>query len=439
MQTKTGAKLGNVIVIGAGMAGLSAAKELADKGFDVLVLESRDRSGGRIWTDFSLDVPIDLGAAWIHGKKKNPIFELAKKNRIKTAPSGFTKAELIDDDGKKVNPLRQVLSAGRANRVMPRLKRLAKRLDKDVSVAEAIKMLIDETGMKGEELLFLNRHLIEFQALNAANLQEQSLFALTEDSVAFEGGDLVFPEGFAQIFENMAQGIHIRYRETVLAVNHTDHGVTVETNKGKHDADAVVITLPLGVLKAGRVKFSPPLPESMQSSIEKITVGAFNKIAMRFNETFWNPDCDSIEFASAKSDFVCQFVNWRKHSKEPILIACLAADTAREWEGYSDEEIESRMEALLKRMYGSSASKPVSTVITRWGQDQFASGAYSVVRPGNNVEDFEALAQPVGRLYFAGEATARVNQGTVPGAYLSGIRAAKQLAENTSRVPMLVG
>lgn len=439
MQIKTGAKLGNVIVIGAGMAGLSAAKELAEKGFDVLVLESRDRSGGRIWTDFSLDVPVDLGAAWIHGKKKNPIFDLARKNRIKMAPSGFTKAELIDDDGKKVSQLRQILNAGRANRIMPRLKRLAKRLDKDVSVAEAIRMLIDETGMKGEELLFLNRHLIEFQALNAANLEEQSLFALTEDSLAFEGGDLVFPEGFAQIFENMTQGIHIKYRETVLAVNHTDHGVTVETNKGKHDADAVVITLPLGVLKAGRVKFSPPLPQSMQSSIEKVTVGAFNKIAMRFKETFWNPDCDSIELASAKSDFVCQFVNWHKHSKEPILIACLAADTARKWEGYSDEEVESRMEALLKRMYGSSASKPVSTVITRWGQDQFASGAYSVVRPGNNVEDFEALAQPVGRLFFAGEATARLNQGTVPGAYLSGMRAAKQLAENTSRVPVLVG
>jgi monoamine oxidase len=429
MQSKNGKKSGNVIVVGAGMAGLTAAKELADSGFEVVVLESRDRSGGRIWTDYSLDVPVDLGAAWIHGKNKNPIFDLARKAGIKTAPSSFANSCLIDDNGKKVNPLRQVLHAGRANRILPRLKRLAKRLDKDISVAEGVKLILDETGMKREELCFLNRHLIEFQALNGASLEEQSLLSLVDESIAYSGGDLLFPEGYAQVFEHMAQGIHIKYRETVINVVHNDHGATVETSKGKYEADAVVITLPLGVLKSGRVKFTPALPDFMQSSIANIKMGLFNKVAMRFSETFWNPDCDMIELVSSNSDFVCQILNWRKYSKEPILIMCLAADTAKEWERASDEETLARTAVLLKKLFGNSAGTPVATSITRWGQDEFAMGSYTVVDPGATAKTFDALAEPVGRMFFAGEATGRAHQGSVPGAYLSGVRAAKQICE----------
>lgn len=425
-------KSGNVVVVGAGMAGLAAANELATTGFEVIVLESRDRSGGRIWTDYSLDAPVDLGAAWIHGKSRNPIAQLAKKSGIKTAPSSYDKSLLLDDNGKKVSALNQVLYAGRANRILPRLRRLAKRLDKDISVAEGVKLILEESGMKNAEVCFLNRHLIEFQAMNAANLEEQSLFALLEGPGEFSGGDLVFPEGYSQLFENMAQGIHIKYREIVTEIRYGERGVTVETTKNKYNADAVVVTLPIGVLKSGKVKFTPELPEFMQTSIAEIKVGLFNKVAMRFKEVFWNPECDMIELVSNRSDFVCQFLNWRKFSKEPILIACFAAETAREWERNSDDAIEARMEVLLKKLFGSSASKPTASRITRWGTDEFSLGAYTVVDPGSTARKFDALAEPVGRLFLAGEATARANQGTVPGAYLSGIRAAKQVAASTA-------
>lgn len=432
MQTNGEGKPGNVVVVGAGMAGLAAAKELADKGYNVVVLEARDRSGGRIWTDFSLDAPVDLGAAWIHGKSKNPIFDLARKSGIKTAPSSYNNSMLIDDNGKKVNGVQQLLNAGRANRILPRLKRLAKRLDKDISVAEAVRSILEESKMSNAEIRFLNRHLIEFQAMNGTSLEEQSLFALIDGPSEYSGGDLVFPEGYAQLFEGMAQGIHIKYREVVSEIKHDDHGVTVVSNKGTYDASAAVITLPIGVLKAGKVRFSPELPNAMLSSIADIKVGLFNKIAMRFEETFWNPDCDMFELVSSRSDFVCQFLNWRKFSKEPILIACFAADTAREWERLSDEETKTRMQALLAKLFGSGASKPTAISITRWGQDEFSLGAYSVVDPGATAAKFDSLGKPVGRLFFAGEATARSNQGTVPGAYLSGKRAAKQIAECSS-------
>ena len=432
MHSSGAGRTGNVVVVGAGMAGLAAAKSLADRGFNVIVLESRDRSGGRIWTDFSLDAPVDLGAAWIHGKSKNPVFDLARKSGIKTAPSSYSRSILIDDSGRKVSTVRQLMNAGRANRILPRLKRLAKRLDRDISVAEAVRIILEESRMSNAEISFLNRHLIEFQAMNGAALEEQSLFALIDGPGEYSGGDLVFPEGYAQIFEGMAQGIHIKYREVVSEIKHSEHGVIVESNKGSYEAEAVVITLPVGVLKAGKVKFTPELPEAVRKSIDEIKVGLFNKIAMRFQETFWNPDCDMFELVSSRSDFVCQFLNWRKFSKEPILIACLAAETAREWERLSDGETRERLQALLLKLFGSSAAKPLATSITRWGQDEFSLGAYSVVDPGATAMKFDILGEPIGRLFFAGEATARANQGTVPGAYLSGMRAANQIIECSS-------
>ncbi len=425
-------RAGNVIVVGAGIAGLAAARELVDRNFDVMILEARDRVGGRIWTDHSLDVPIDLGAAWIHGKTKNPIYELALKNHIKTAPSSFANSCLMNDNGKPVSLIQQLKFASRANRVLPRLKRLAKQLDKDISVDEAVQRLLVETNMSVHEVSFLNRHLIEFEAMNAVSLKQQSLFALLEGSVAFAGGDLLFPNGYVEVLESLVRGVNVKYRELVSSIISTDANVVVETSKSKHDADAVVITLPLGVMKSGRVQFEPRLPESMQSSVNDIQVGLFNKVAMRFSEVFWPKDCDMIEMVPVKKKLVVQFINWYKYSKEPILIACIAADTAKSWESETDQEIVWAVQAILKRWFGDAVSEPLATSVTRWGKDPFSLGSYSVVHPGATSSQFDALAEPVKRIFFACEATERSHQGTVPGAYLSGIRAAKQVAECVS-------
>lgn len=427
------AKAGNVIVVGAGIAGLAAARELVDQNFDVMILESRDRAGGRIWTDHALDVPIDLGAAWIHGKTKNPIYELALKNYVKTAPCNLSNSCLINDDGKEVSFVQKLKFAGRANRILPRLKRLVKQLHRDISVAEGVRKILEETKMSYHEVCFLNRHLIEFEAMNGASIEEQSLFALTEGVIAFAGTDLVFPNGYSEILESLATGVNIKYREIVLNIEHDDSGVTVETSKAKHHADAAVITLPLGVLKAGRVKFTPSLPDFMQKSIDELKMGLFNKVAMRFSERFWPKDCDLIELTPIKKTVTCQFINWYKYSKEPILIGCVAANTAKDWEAQSREENIWAMTTILKQLFGDAVSEPVSASVTNWGKDQFSLGSYSVVHPGATAQQFDALAEPVGRLFFAGEATARLHQGTVPGAYLSGMRAAKQLAERVSK------
>lgn len=420
---------GNVLVIGAGIAGLKAAKDLIHSGFDVRVLEARQRLGGRIFTDDSLGVPVDMGAAWIHGKINNPIFALSRRHGILTMPTDYAASCLMDEDGNTPNMVQRIAFAQRANRIMPRLKRLAFELVEDISVQDAVEIAVADANFRGDELRFLNRQLIELEAFNGTSLAEQSLFALVDDSLRFHGADMTFPRGYSQIASALAKGVAINYEETVLTIRQEANKVFVETTKGTHEADAAVVTLPLGVLKSGRVKFSPALPESKQSAITSIRMGLFNKIALRFSTVFWASDADMIELIPQKRSHVLQFLNWFRYSFQPILIACVAADTARAWEQDSDEMVKVKIMDILQRMYKHKTQEPINMKVSRWGTDEFSLGAYSAAHPGQSSNDYDALAEPFGRLFFAGEACAIAHHGSVPGAYLSGSRAAQELSK----------
>ena len=428
----------NVIVIGAGMAGLTAARALVDYGFDVKILEARDRPGGRIWTDRSLGVPIDLGAGWIHGWRSNPLYSLTRQFGIPTQSTDYTGSLLLDDSGREPTSMRKLLFSSRANRILTRLRRLAQSLRKDdgsgdISIAEGVEIILRESSFSPQEMCFLNRHLIEFQALNAATLDEQSLFAITDGSCCFAGHDLAFPTGFDSLVKAYSSGLQINYGETLTSIKGGAKTVSIQTDKEAHQADAAVVTLPLGVLKSGTVIFDPPLPMHMQKSISEIRMGSFNKIAMRFPSVFWRNDSDFIEFIPRQIDATCQIFNWHKYTGEPVLIVCVAADTSRELEKRSDEEISADAMRRLRKYFGGAITDPLAMTISRWGLDPFSLGSYSVVHPGATSRDFDALAQNHGRLFFAGEATSREQQGTVHGAYASGLRAAQEILEASKR------
>lgn len=428
MQPKTKASTASVLIVGAGISGLAAAAESLKRGFQALVLEGRARPGGRIWTDRSMQVPIDLGAAWIHGKSGNPLYKLARKHQIRMEVTDYSRSSLLDENGKTPDFLSRLAFSGRAGRILPRLKRLRKGLSQDVSVAEAVGMVVAKSGMSKEELCFLNRHLIEFQAYNAASLEEQSLFHLIASAESRHGEDLLFPEGYSQLTDKMADGLTIKFEETVQLIEQDGQGVSVETDKGSYKADAAIVTLPLGVLQSSAVEFKPSLPERKLAAIGRLKMGLFNKIAMRFQEVFWDKESDLIEMIGSDSSLVFQFLNLYRHCGEPVLVGCVAADTAREFEQLSDEGILKRSVDLLHRLFPGKATSPSQATITRWGQDKFSRGSYSVVLPGTTEDDFNAIAEPFERLYFAGEACTYHGQGTAHGAYQSGVHAATQMS-----------
>jgi len=251
-----------------------------------------------------------------------------------------------------------------------------------------------------------------------------------DDQYELDGGHYLLPQGYSPLFETLAKPLDIRFGEEVTKVEYGKERVKVTTNKGTHEADIVLVTLPLGVLKQGSVTFSPPLPKWKIEAINQLGFGNLNKIALSFDEVFWD---DSTDFFGVVPETIVDrgkcflFNNMHKCMGKPILLALVAGSSAYAQEEMSDDEIISECVAILRKAY-PNCPDPTGAVITRWYQDCYARGSYSYVAVGSKGEDYDLMALPISRrVFFAGEATQREHPATVAGAFLSGLREAGRI------------
>ena len=416
-----------VIVIGAGMAGLSAARRLQQKGISVVVLEARNRIGGRTWTDDSLGLPLDMGASWIHGVRGNPVTDLAREFGVETAVTDYDNQIIYDAQGRK-------LSAAEVEELEAWLEELGEEadaygeeLDNDVSFGSTIDRIIADADLEPDELQKLNYALnsaIEHEY--AADVHEMSLWEwwYGED---FGGKDVVFPKGYGQIVAQLAKGLDIHLNQIVSQIAYDD-GVTITTNQDSFAADYAIVTLPLGVLKKASVTFSPALPTEKQRAISKLGMGLLNKVYFLFKEAFWDKDAIIIGHIAEQKGEWAEFLNLYNIVNQPVLLGFNAAEFARHLETLGDDEIVADGMRVLRTIYGRNIPDPQATLITRWQSDPFAGGSYSFVPPGASEADYKAMARPVAnRLFFAGEATHSDYPSTVHGAILSGYREADRI------------
>lgn len=442
---------GKVLVVGAGMAGLAAARELKTRGFQVIVLEAHYRVGGRIWTDRSLGTPLDLGASWIHEADDNPISRLAREFGVKTLETDYDNACVYDHRGRRLADADVKEMVAEADDLFEKAQTLSSELGRDASVAQALDRMLQGIELTTEEKYALIWRIAALEAEAAADLEELSLFGDPKGDCGFSGEDVLFPEGFEQITDRLAKGLDIRLGHTVKKVVHYDVGVRIEVEKGTaptnqcrschaavvrteveketFEGDAAVITLPLGVLKSGAVGFSPPLPDEKRKAIERLRMGTLNKIALRFSSPFWPAGKDFIEYISEKKGCFASFLNWHRYTRQPVLVGFAGGRFARSIEKLSDQEIAEQAAVVLRGIFGKKAEKPTGIKVTRWLSNPFAYGSYSILPPGVQGEAYDALAKPVGRLLFAGEATNRDHPATVHGAFLSGLREARRIGE----------
>ena len=417
-----------VLVVGAGMAGLAAARRLADGGVDVTVLEARDRIGGRVWTHRGLGGPVDLGASWIHGVRGNPLTKLAGRLGVDTAATDYDDVVLHDADGSKVGTWRGWEIEAAYEELLSDVERIGESVPQDVSIGYAM-----ARAMAGETLDAADRRAFEYvkQSLvvtSGADLDELSLWYADADD-GFGGGDRLFPGGYDQLVRGLAAGLDVRTGHAVARIEHGPRGVRVHTTKGGFAADAVLVTLPLGVLQAGSVRFAPALPAEKQGAAARLGMGVLNKVALRFPRVFWPEDREFLGYMSDRSGEYPQLLNLARHTGRPVLMAFTGGAFARALEARSDGQVASEVIRVLRRIYGAGVPEPESVAVTRWASDPFARGSYSHVRVGATGAEYEVLARPLsgGRLRFAGEATTRRWPATVHGAYLSGVREAERL------------
>jgi polyamine oxidase len=261
----------------------------------------------------------------------------------------------------------------------------------------------------------------------AADPDELSLRLYGADE-SFDGDDLLFPGGYTQLVRTLADGTTVKLRQRVTSVAHASDGVTVTTDRGAFEADRVIVTVPLGVLRNEDVEFDPPLPAKKVQAIERLGMGVVNKVVLAFDEPSWPEDTNV--FGLVGDQPLTHLINGLPFTEQPVLIGLLGGSAARERERLSDENTTADVIEALSVAFDTEVPEPTGTLITRWARDPFARGSYSYPAVDSTPEDRTVLAEPVGgRVYFAGEATNSDYFGTVHGAFLSGQDEAARLID----------
>ncbi|UNB54445.1 NAD(P)/FAD-dependent oxidoreductase [Mycolicibacterium sp. YH-1] len=424
----------DTVVVGAGVAGVTVANLLGRAGQRVIVVEARDRVGGRIWTDRSAGFCVDLGASWIHGVDGNPLTDLVEAFGIDTME--FT-VGAFQPDGRPIanyDPSFSLLDPVAAQRwaddihiVDEQLQRVIASSSADQSYADVAAQALAARNWDTERVQRVwefYRRRTEEQC--GAHISDVAAHALDEDVIF--GDEVVFPGGYDQLVLALARGLDIRLNHVVKSVVWSESGARIDTETTSFEARNVVITVPLGVLKAGAIEFVPELPDEVAGPIERIGMGVFVKVFLQFPQRFWQDDIYAIRQQGPAGDTWNSWYDVSASCGQSMLLTFSGGPRGREVEAMSDEQVIDSVLDSLKRIYGESVPDPVNHWVTRWGADPYSLGSYSHVAHGATHDDHDGMATPVGGvLHLAGEATWSTDPATVNGALLSGHRAAERI------------
>ncbi|KAI3448254.1 hypothetical protein Pfo_004919 [Paulownia fortunei] len=444
---------GSVIVIGAGLSGLVAARQLIFLGFKVVVLEGRARPGGRVRTkkmsgsDDSVVGAADLGGSVLTGINGNPLGVLARQ-------LGFPLHKVRDicplylPNGRMVNSDVDSKVEVSFNKLLDRVCKLRQGIMEeirsvDISLGTALEAFrrVYRVAEEPLERMLLDWHLANLEYANATLMSNLSMAFWDQDDPYEMGGDHCFiPGGNERLIRALAEDLPIFYDRPVESIRYGSDGVMVYAGGKEYQSDMVLCTVPLGVLKKGAIEFVPELPQRKKDAIERLGFGLLNKVAILFPYDFWGGEIDTFghltEDPNMRGEFFL-FYSYSSVAGGPLLVALVAGEAAVKFERMSPIESVGRVLEILKGIFspkGIAVPDPLQAVCTRWGQDQFSYGSYSYVAIGASGDDYDILAENVAdRVFFAGEATNRQYPATMHGAFLSGMREAAHIMRVAKR------
>ncbi len=431
----------DTIVVGAGVAGLAAARALHDSGRRVVVLEARDRIGGRVWTDRSDGYVTDRGASWIHGIEDSPVYEAAtalgmptveftvggyqpdsrpiahyspEGRRLSDADAAAYVADIHAADAELVG----VIAASAPD---------ASYLDTTDAAIAAVSEAQGWDASRAERVREYFGHRSEEQY--GAAIDELAAHGLDDDQIS--GDEVVFPEGYDALPAGLAEGLDVRLAHVVSRVEWGPGGVVVTTDRGAFAADDAIVTVPVGVLQSEAFEIVPALPGPVAEALSRLRMNAFEKVFLRFAEKFWDEGVYAIRQQGPEGAWWHSWYDLTGLDDSPTLLTFAAGPAAAATRDWSDAQVVDSIMVQLRRLYGASTPSPVAVQRTAWQDDPFAGhGSYAYMTLGSTTADHDALATPIGgALHLAGEATWTDDPATVTAALCSGRRAAEAVLD----------
>lgn len=434
----------DTIVVGAGVAGLAAARALHDAGRRVVVLEARDRIGGRVWTDRSDGYVTDRGASWIHGIEESPVYEAATALGMPTAE--FTVGGYQPDsrpiahyspEGRRLSDVAAAAYVADIHAADAQLVGVIAASAPDASYLDttdaAIAAVSDAQGWdasRAERVREYFAHRSEEQY--GAAIDELAAHGLDDDQIS--GDEVVFPEGYDALPAGLAAGLDVRLAHVVSRVEWGPGGVVVTTDRGVFAADDAIVTVPVGVLQSEAFEIAPALPEPVAGALSRLRMNAFEKVFLRFAERFWDEGVYVIRQQGPEGAWWHSWYDLTGLDDSPTLLTFAAGPAAAATRDWSDAQVVDSIMVQLRRLYGASAPSPVAVQRTAWQEDPFAGhGSYAYMTLGSTTADHDALATPIGGvLHVAGEATWTDDPATVTAALCSGRRAAEAVLDDAA-------
>lgn len=414
----------DVVIIGAGAAGIAATRRLRKEGLSVVTLEAARRVGGRAWTEHeSFGIPLDMGCSWISAWDRNSVARIAQRKGYTLVPHTDAATDLFRDGIPATE--RDHAEFAHASKVIQ--KAMSKMGKKGIDVP-ARDVVPDDLPWAGAVQAWLGPmdYGVEFDQISTL----EDWYGESDQPSAFVA------EGLGSVVMNEAEGLPIRLNTPVSEIDWSGPGVRVVTDDGTISAKACIVTVSTGVLIAEAIRFTPALPVERMEALHGVPMGLLMKIPLLFDgarlglgENNWVTSWIPNELPMR----ACYFIAWPCGAD--YLFGNLGGELG--WE-LSREEPEVAVNFALDelvKLVGSDARKHfVKGVRTNWANDPYVRGSYGCVRPGHAGVRGRTLAEPVGdRIFFAGEACDTRYPGFVHGAWDSGKRTAKRVAKTLAR------
>lgn len=404
----------DVVIVGAGAAGIAAARQLAATGLGAVIIEARHRIGGRAWTVDSAEGPIDLGAGWMHSDETNPMVTLARgaglevneRNQdewaLRLARNGLAAEQIADFLKAQAEFFARLATASAAT--------------PDRSIAACLDPKSPWSPVLATATMFSTGTSPDRVSVQARRFRDRG------------GANWRPVVGYGRVIEKLAEGLDIVLGTPVTTIDWSSDGVVVYTGDRVYRARHVIVTVPPSVIAGGGIVFKPGLPAATASAIERLPLGHNNKIYFRLAAPLAGlPDNTHFVGSTTSTETVSYQV---RPLGRPLLEAFLSGDLALRLETAGIEEMSALVREELVGLFGAAAVPALVPVAhSAWSTDPFSRGAYTYVAPGD-VPARDELAQPIAdRLFFAGEACTKTLHSTIHGAWQTGEAAAKQITD----------